>query len=104
MRACGKRPVRTGGPTDDHGEQVKRFRALGRAYFRKGDVANGKAQLEILERRLKRLQQDEEAAIDKAVAKVRFEGKDAKAVEEAQKQAKQPLSEKIRVLERAVVL
>ena len=90
------------GPTDDHGEQVKRFRALGRAYFRKGDAANGKAQLEIIERRLKRLKQDEEEAVDKAVAKVRFEGKDAKAVEEAQKQAKQPMSEKIRVLERAV--
>ncbi len=90
------------GPTDDHGEQVKRFRALGRAYFRKGDVANGKVQLEILERRLKVQKQGEEAAVDKAVAKVRFEGKDAKAVEEAQKQAKQPMSEKIRVLERAI--
>ncbi len=89
-------------PTDDHGEQVKWFRMLGRAYFRKGDATNGKAQLAILENRLKRLQQDQEVAVDKAAAKARFEGKDSKAVEAAQNQAKQPTSEKIRVLERAV--
>lgn len=90
------------GPTEDNAEQVKRIRALGRAYFRKGDPTNGKAQLEIVERRLKRLKQDEELAVDKAVAKARFEGKDSKTVEIAQNQAKQPTSEKIRLLERAV--
>jgi len=89
-------------PTDDHAEEVKRFRALGRAYFRKGDVENGKSQLAILERRLKRLQQDEEVAVSKAIAKARFEAKDAKGVETAETQAKQPTSEKIRVLERAI--
>ena len=89
-------------PTDDHAEQVKRFRALGRAYFRKGDVQNGQAQLALLEHRLKRLQQDRDEAVDLAKAKVRFEGKDAKALEAAETQAKQPTSEKIRVLERAL--
>ena len=89
-------------PTDDHAEQVKRFRALGRAYFRKGDVQNGQAQLALLEHRLKRLQQDQDEAVDLAKAKVRFEGKDAKALEAAETQAKQPTSEKIRVLERAL--
>ena len=89
-------------PTDDHAEQVKRFRALGRAYFRKGDVQNGKAQLAILEHRLKRLQQDQDEAVDLATAKARYEVKDAKAIEAAQTQAKQPTSEKIRVLERAI--
>lgn len=90
------------GPTDDHGELVKRLRMLGRAYFRKGDIENGKAQLASLERRLKRVNQDTAEAVDTAGAKARFEGKDAKAVEAAENQARQPNSEKTRVLERAI--
>ena len=89
-------------PTDDHAEQVKWFRSLGRAYFRKGDVPNGKARLATLEHRLKRLQQDQDEAVSESVAKAKFEGKDAKAIEAAQTQAQQPTSEKIRVLERAI--
>lgn len=90
------------GPVEDHGELVKRIRMLGRAHFRKGDVDHGKAQLAALERRLKRLQQDAAAAVDTAIAKARFEGKDAKAVEAAETQARQPTNEKIRVLDRAI--
>lgn len=90
------------GPVEEHGELVKRIRILGRAYFRKGDVENGKAQLAALERRLKRVNQDTAAAVDTAVAQARFEGKDAKAVEAAENQAKQPTNEKIRTLERAI--
>lgn len=90
------------GPVDDHTELVKRRRLLGRAYFRKGDVDRGKEQLAILERRLKRVNQDTAAAVDTAVAKARFEGKDAKAIEAAENQAKQPTNEKVRVLERAI--
>ncbi|MBS0204644.1 MAG: redoxin domain-containing protein [Planctomycetes bacterium] len=90
------------GPVEEHPELVKRIRLLGRAYFRKGDVVNGRVQLTSLENRLKRIQQDTAAAVDLAVAKARFEGKDAKAVEAAESQAKQPTNDKIRVLERAI--
>lgn len=90
------------GPVEDHAELVRRLRILGRAYLRKGDVEQGKAQLAALERRLKRVNQDMTAAVDVAVAKARFEGKDAKAVEAAENQAKQPTNEKIRLLERAI--
>jgi peroxiredoxin/rhodanese-related sulfurtransferase len=44
--------------TELHSEQVKRIRYIGRAYFKKGDVEQGKAQLAILES----LIQDEESA------------------------------------------
>jgi tetratricopeptide (TPR) repeat protein len=90
------------GIVEDHSELVKHLRILGRAYFRKGDFAHGKEQLAALERRLKRVRQDTANAVDTAVARARFEGKDAKAVEAAENQAKQPTSEKIRVLERAI--
>lgn len=90
------------GPVEEHSELVKRIRMLGRAYFRKGDFPNGKVQLASLETRLKRAQQDTAAAVDLAVAKARFEGKDAKGVEAAESQARQPTNEKIRVLERAI--
>ncbi len=90
------------GPVEDHSELVKRLRMLGRAYFRKGDVGNGKVQLAAMERRLTRVKQDTTSAVDSAVAKARFEGKDAKGVEAAENQAKQPTNEKIRVLERAI--
>ena len=90
------------GPVEDHAELVKRIRMLGRAYFRKGDVSNGQTQLQSLERRLKRIQQDVASAVDTASAKARFEGKDAKAVEAAENQARQPSNEKVRMLERAI--
>ena len=90
------------GPSDDHGELVKRRRMLGRAFFRKGDVESGKSQLSLLENRLKCVKQETASAVDLAVAKARFEGKDAKGVEAAENQAKQPTNEKIRVLDRAI--
>ncbi len=90
------------GPIEEHSELVKRKRMLGRAYFRKGDVEAGKSQLASLENRLKCVKQETTSAVDIAVAKARFEGKDAKGVEAAENQAKQPTNEKIRVLERAI--
>ncbi|MBI3865708.1 MAG: alkyl hydroperoxide reductase, partial [Planctomycetia bacterium] len=41
-------------PTDDTGEQAKRLRALGTAWFRKGDVTQGLARVAELEDRLRR--------------------------------------------------
>ena len=89
-------------PTTDENEQIKYFRHLGRAYFRSNDPLKGRAQLAILERRLARLKQDSDIAVDEAVAKARFEGNDAKVVEEKRAQAIQPTAERIRTLERGV--
>lgn len=90
------------GPTSDEVEQIKYFRHLGRAWFRRNDREKGQAQLAILDRRLKVLKQQSEAAVDEAVAKARFEGNDAKTVETKRNQAAQPTNERIRLLERAV--
>lgn len=90
------------GPTTDELEQIKYFRNLGRAYFRTADRDRGRAQLAILENRLKRLNQDTELAMDTAVSKARFDGLEAKDVEAKRKQAKQKSAEKNTALERAV--
>ena len=79
--------TQTLGPTSDETEQVKYFRHLGRAYFRRNDGANGRVQLAILERRLARVKQDTDIAVDEAVAKARFEGANAKDVEAKKNQA-----------------
>ena len=59
--------------TDRETEQIKRLRYLARAFFRSGDLENGKAQLALLEERLakKKAQQDKagEAAAKKERAK-----------------------------------
>ena len=89
-------------PTTDELEQIKYYRHLGRAYFRRNDVTNGRVQLAILEHRLATLKRQSENAADEAVAKARFEGNDAKAVETKRNQATQPTAERIRVLERAI--
>ena len=89
-------------PTADEPEQIKYFRHLGRAWFRKNDLEQGRAQMAILQRRLTRLKQDSDNAVDEAVAKARFEGNDAKAVETKRNQAMQPTNERIRLLERAL--
>lgn len=90
------------GPTTDETEQVKYFRHLGRAYFRRNDLANGHKQLAILEQRLARVKQDTDRAIDEAVAKARFEGANAKDVETKRNQASKPTAERMKTLERAV--
>ena len=90
------------GPTADEAEQVKYFRHLGRAYFRQNDLIHGGVQLAVLERRLTRLKQESDTAVDEAVAKARFEGNDAKTIETKRNQAAQPTNERIRLLEKAV--
>ena len=90
------------GPTSDEIEQVKYFRQLGRAYFRSKDTINGRRQIAILERRLQRIQQETDRAVDTAVAKARFHGEDAKSVETKKNQAQQSNAEKSKALERAL--
>lgn len=70
--------------TDLEGEQVKRMRNLGAAYFRKGDVENGKAQLALLQQRLT----EQKAAQDKAVQEAETKFNENKAKQAAEKEAK----------------
>lgn len=90
------------GPTSDELEQIKYFRNLGRAYFRTRDLSSGRAQLTLLENRLKCTVQETDAAVDTAEARARFEGKDAKEIESRRKQATQATAEKKKALERAI--
>lgn len=89
-------------PTSDEAEQIKYFRNLGRAYFRRNDLANGQKQLALLERRLKRVTQDHDEAVDRAVAKARFEGLDAKTIDTRRREAEKPSDETKKSLEAAV--
>jgi peroxiredoxin len=90
------------GPTADENEQIKYFRNLGRAYFRRNDVANGKHQLARLEHRLKRVKQDTQLAVESAIAKARFDGLGADDIEKKRKEAEKSTAEKLKLLERGV--
>ena len=89
-------------PTNDDIEQIKYFRNLGRAYFRQQDPIQGRVQLAKLEQRLKRHKQDTDNAVDVAVARARFDGLDAKAIDRKRNEAVQSNAEKTKALERAV--
>jgi peroxiredoxin len=60
-------------PTGILGEQVKRLRALGLAYFSKGDPENGAKQIAELEATLQKLKENRRDAADKAEDKARKE-------------------------------
>ncbi|HUG89212.1 MAG TPA: redoxin domain-containing protein, partial [Planctomycetaceae bacterium] len=110
-------------PTDDEGEQVKRLRHVGRALFRKGDDANGRARLADLEERLSRLEAERDKAVADAVERARSEARrrtpqvsefsdaewrehvertSATSREQAQKDAGKPFSSRINPLRQAV--
>jgi peroxiredoxin/outer membrane biosynthesis protein TonB len=69
-------------PTDDEGEQVKRLRWLGTAYFATGDKAHGAEQLAELERRLADKTAAQQKAVDAAEAKARGTGASTKPASE----------------------
>jgi peroxiredoxin len=87
--------------TENEQEQLKRLRHLGMAYYRKGDVAGGDAQLAALEQKVT----DQKAAQDKAGAdaeqKAKDDKKDDKAVEKAKNDARKPFDQKINNLTKA---
>jgi peroxiredoxin len=64
-------------PTDDEGEQVKRLRWLGAAYYAAGDTQHGGQQLAELERRLAEKNAAQQKAVEAAEAKLK--GTDAPA-------------------------
>ncbi|MGH7199256.1 MAG: alkyl hydroperoxide reductase, partial [Planctomycetaceae bacterium] len=105
-------------PADDAKEQVKRLRVLGTAYFRSGDVENGRKIIAELEERLQRERDDqrlaEQDAEETIVAPLRPpappgthvvfkpDAETAKKVEQARKGATKPFHAPIRALERAL--
>jgi peroxiredoxin len=93
-------------PTDNPDEQVKRLRALGEAFYRKGDAAKGDIQLADLEQRLADQKTQQEKAATDAEAKTREEKKDDKEldklVEKAKTDAKKPFEQKINGLQKAI--
>ena len=93
-------------PTDNPEEQVKRLRALGEAWYRKGDAAKGDIHLADLGQRLADQKTQQEKAAADAEAKTREEKKDdkelEKLVEKAKTDAKKPFEQKINNLQKAV--
>jgi peroxiredoxin len=93
-------------PTDNPDEQVKRLRALGEAFYRKGDAAQGDIQLADLEQRLADQKTQQEKAAADAETKTREEKKDDKEldklVEKAKTDAKKPFEQKVNNLQKAV--
>jgi peroxiredoxin len=89
-------------PTDKGSEQAKRLRYLGRAWFRKGDMERGHAQLVAIEERLIARQNAQRDAGEKAAEKAKSEGKNEKDIERAKNDARNAYSDEIRVLDNAV--
>jgi peroxiredoxin len=93
--------------TDDPTEQIKRLRHRGRAYYRMEDVENGRKHREEIEAWLKRESEAQAKAEADAEQKTRDEnaGKEAaeldKLIAKAKEEAKKPLADRIRDLERA---
>ena len=57
-------------PTDKDSEQIKRLRNVGRAWFRKGETDKGREYLTLLEGELKKKEDEQKEAGDKAAQKV----------------------------------
>lgn len=102
-------------PTDLEEEQVKRLRYLGLAYYAKGDLKNGDAQLAQLQKRIDKLESEKQQA--EAATRQKLEG-DApvvaqkpgaakketvsKAIQSAVAKAGKPFDAKIKKLERPI--
>ncbi len=89
-------------PSADEAEQIKYFRFLGRAEFRRNNRASGLRQLAVLEHRLKRLTHETNVAIEAATAKAVRDHIDAKGSEAARDKSIEPFSERKKALERAI--
>jgi peroxiredoxin len=110
-------------PTGEEGEQVKRLRHLGRAYFGKGDSVRGGEQLAELESRRQKLELERDQAGAQAAGKVRREARRrtprvaefsdsewsahverlaAQDIEQAKTAAEKPFSTRIRPLRQAI--
>jgi peroxiredoxin/tetratricopeptide (TPR) repeat protein len=89
-------------PTADTGEQIKRLRHLGRAYFRTGDVEQGKAQLGELDNRHKQQTAERDKATAEAESKAKAENKEQKQIDEAKKEAERRFRGDLKALENSL--
>lgn len=89
-------------PTEKPEEQLKRLRALGMAYYRKGDIASGNVQLAEVQSRLDLEKDAQEKAGAAAEQKAKGENKEKKDVDKARNDARNPFDGKIQNLQRAV--
>jgi peroxiredoxin/Tfp pilus assembly protein PilF len=86
-------------PLDGPEEQLKRLRLLGVAYFSKGDVPNGRQQIQGLESMVQRIKVDEKAAGDRAEAEARKQKQPAARVAQLRAAAVRPFANKARPVE-----
>jgi peroxiredoxin/tetratricopeptide (TPR) repeat protein len=89
-------------PTDIPAEQVQRLRALGLAYFSKGDAAQGREQIRALEAMLQKVRAERQAAAEEAEAKARREKKSGSDAVRAMAEAMQKFADRISTIEEAL--
>lgn len=89
-------------PTDIDVEQDKRIRAIGGAYFEKGDSTKLLAQLVELQARLVQTQNDQKVAISKAEKEAKNDGKSADEIDKAKTDAGKSFESRIRTLNGSV--
>jgi peroxiredoxin len=89
-------------PTDNPTEQVVRLRALGAAFYQRGDSAKGDVQFATLEERLAEQKLAQEKAAIEAEQKAKDEGQDDKAIEKAKADAKKSAETKMGELNKAI--
>ena len=88
--------------TDKEDEQVKRLRQLGAAYYRKGEIGQGDAQLAELNERLGKKKSEQEKAVAEAEAEAKKENKPEADIAKAKENAKKEHDGKIGDIEKAV--
>ncbi len=74
--------------TEDEGEQTKRLRQIGAAYYRKGELDRGNSHLASLQPRLKVQQDARDKAGNDAAEKIRIESRDKAALDKSKEEAK----------------
>jgi peroxiredoxin/tetratricopeptide (TPR) repeat protein len=89
-------------PTDDFGEQLKRERYLGRAYFRGGHVALGYQLIQDLERRQCQAQVDADRAADQAWRTEKAAGSDDAKIAKAESEARKDGDRRFKDVERVL--
>lgn len=89
-------------PTDTDNEQVKRLRHLGTAHYRRGEIAQGNAQLADLQKRQADEKATQEKSVNEAEAKAKAENKPEAEITKAKDEAKKKNEGKINELQKGI--
>ncbi|MBC7856582.1 MAG: redoxin domain-containing protein [Pirellulaceae bacterium] len=89
-------------PTDSENEQTKRLRHLGMAHYRRGEIAQGNAQLADLQKRQADEKAIQEKAVNEAGAKAAVEKKPEADITKAKDEAKKKNEGKINELQKGI--